>query len=82
MGTGPFTEVLRFEPMFYELGRNPHYWQAGKPYLDGVDFVYINDDNQRVLQLKSGQVQVIAAVPPTQVSALAADSSVRSRTRR
>ena len=27
--TGPFTEVLRFEPMFYELGRNPHYWQPG-----------------------------------------------------
>ena len=31
VGTGPFTEVLRFEPMLYELGRNPHYWQSGKP---------------------------------------------------
>jgi ABC-type transport system substrate-binding protein len=36
---------------------------AGSTYLNAVDFVYISDDNQRVLQLKSGQVQVISAVP-------------------
>jgi peptide/nickel transport system substrate-binding protein len=76
VGTGPFTLKSLTKGGNVSLVRNPHYWQAGKPYLDGVDFVYINDDNQRVLQLKSGQVQVIAAVPPTQVSALKADSSV------
>jgi peptide/nickel transport system substrate-binding protein len=34
VGTGPFTEVKRFEPTVYELGRNPKYWQAGKPGVD------------------------------------------------
>jgi peptide/nickel transport system substrate-binding protein len=76
VGTGPFTLKSLVKGGNVALARNPHYWQPGKPYLDGVDFVYINDDNQRVLQLKSGQVQVISAVPPTQVSALKADSSV------
>gem|GEM_PF-10314 len=76
VGTGPFTLKSFVKGGNVSLVRNPNYWQAGKPYLNAVDFVYISDDNQRVLQLKSGQVQVISAVPPTQVSALKADSSV------
>jgi peptide/nickel transport system substrate-binding protein len=31
VGTGPFTEVRRFQPTVYELGRNTRYWQSGKP---------------------------------------------------
>jgi len=31
VGTGPFTRVRRFEPTVYDLGRNPKYWQPGKP---------------------------------------------------
>lgn len=76
VGTGPFTLKSLVKGGNVTLARNPHYWQAGKPYLDAVDFVYINDDNQRVLQLKSGQVQVISAVPPAQEAALKADSSL------
>jgi peptide/nickel transport system substrate-binding protein len=76
VGTGPFTLKSFVKGGNVSLARNPHYWQAGKPYLDAVNFAYISDDNQRVLQLKSGEVQVISAVPPAQVSALAADSSV------
>jgi peptide/nickel transport system substrate-binding protein len=76
IGTGPFTLKSLVKGGNVTLERNPHYWQSGKPYLDAVNFIYINDDNQRVLQLKGGQVQVISAVPAAQVSALKADSSV------
>ena len=58
------------------LTRNKNYWQPGKPYLDEVNFSYISDDNQRVLQLKAGQVQVISAVPPAQVAALKANPAL------
>ena len=34
VATGPFTEVRVFQNQVYELGRNPHYWQAGKPRFD------------------------------------------------
>ena len=59
------------------LVRNRHHrhgWQARA--LNAVDFVHISDQNERVLQLKSGQAQVISAVPLTEASALQADPPV------
>ncbi len=38
VGTGPFTEVRTFQTQIYELGRNPHYWQPGKPGVDSLRF--------------------------------------------
>jgi peptide/nickel transport system substrate-binding protein len=76
VGTGPFILKSFVKGGNVSLDRNPHYWQPGKPYLDAVNFTYINDDNQRVLQLKGGQVQVISAVPAAQVPALKADPSI------
>jgi peptide/nickel transport system substrate-binding protein len=76
VGTGPFTLKSLVKGGNVALERNRHYWQPGKPYLDAVNFSYINDDNQRVLQLKGGQVKIISAVPAAQVAALKADPSV------
>ncbi len=52
VGTGPFTEVLRFEPTFYELGRNPHYWQPGKPLVSSlrVSMYHSNQEIVRALE--------------------------------
>lgn len=36
VATGPFTEIIRFQDQIWELGKNPNYWQAGKPYIDGI----------------------------------------------
>ncbi|SHH99185.1 peptide/nickel transport system substrate-binding protein [Sporobacter termitidis DSM 10068] len=43
VGTGPFKlkEYVRGERITYE--KNENYWQAGKPYLDGVEYVFIRD---------------------------------------
>jgi peptide/nickel transport system substrate-binding protein len=78
VGTGPFT-VKSFKPnaSSLTLTRNPGYWQAGKPYLDAVDFLFVDDDNQRILQLRGGQVQAIDLVPPSQVAALKSTSGVQ-----
>ncbi len=38
VATGPFTEVRVFRNQIYELGRNPRYWQPGKPKLDALRF--------------------------------------------
>ena len=72
IGTGPFVLNGSFTAGLNSLTlrRNPTYWQAGKPYLDAVDFLSVDDDNQRVLQLRGGQVQIIDSVPPAQVAAL------------
>ncbi len=56
VGTGPFTEVKRFEPTVYELGRNPRYWQAGKPGVD-VLRVPLYRSNEEVLRaLRAGEL--------------------------
>ena len=49
------------------LVRNPNYWQAGKPYLDKVTFRVVGDDTARVLQLNSGDVDLITNVTANQV---------------
>ncbi len=36
VATGPFTEVRIFQNQVYEIGRNPHYWQTGRPRFDAI----------------------------------------------
>jgi peptide/nickel transport system substrate-binding protein len=77
VGTGPFT-LSSFTPdaTSLTLKANKHYWQAGKPYLDSVEFLYVDNDNQRVLQIEGGQVNIIDTVPPAEVASLKSNSSV------
>lgn len=77
IGTGPFTlEGFTPDASSLSLKANPNYWQAGKPYLDGVDFLYVDNDNQRVLQIQGGQVDIIDTVPPALVSSLQKSSDL------
>jgi len=71
IGTGPFA-LSGFSPgaPVLKLARNQHYWRSGKPYLDAVEFHYVDDDNQRILQLQGGQVHLADSVPPAQVGSL------------
>lgn len=77
IGTGPFT-TSQFKPdaPSLTLEKNPHYWQPGKPHLDAVTFLFVDDDNQRLLQLRGGQVDVIDLVPPSQVASLKASPNL------
>jgi peptide/nickel transport system substrate-binding protein len=77
IGTGPFVlSGFRPDAATLTLKKNPSYWQPGKPYLEAVEFHYVDDDNQRVLQLRGGQVDVIDSVPPADVASLKANSSL------
>jgi peptide/nickel transport system substrate-binding protein len=38
VGSGPFTEIGTFEAQYWELHKNPSYWQEGKPAIDGFRF--------------------------------------------
>jgi peptide/nickel transport system substrate-binding protein len=58
IGTGPFMWDKRVVGHSVTLKRNPFYWQKGKPYLDGVTWTFISDENTRELQLRGGQIQV------------------------
>ncbi len=36
VATGPFTEVRLFRNQVFELGKNPYYWQEGRPAFDAI----------------------------------------------
>ncbi|MFP2929946.1 ABC transporter substrate-binding protein [Pyxidicoccus sp. 3LG] len=56
VATGPFTEVRVFRNQVYELGRNPHYWQQGKPAVDALRFLAFPTNDQANLALVEGDV--------------------------
>jgi peptide/nickel transport system substrate-binding protein len=54
VGTGPFVEVRRFEPTVYELGRNPRYWQNGKPAVDVLRVALFRSNEESLRALNEG----------------------------
>lgn len=56
VGTGPFTEVLRFDNQVYEIGRNPHYWQPGRPGLERLRMPVFPSNDQALLGLLTGEL--------------------------
>jgi peptide/nickel transport system substrate-binding protein len=56
VGTGPFTEVVVFKNQLYQLGKNPHYWQPGKPAIEGLRFPALPSNDQANLALVHGEL--------------------------
>jgi peptide/nickel transport system substrate-binding protein len=56
VGTGPFTEVSKFESQIYVLDKNPFYWQPGKPYFQGIRYPAYADNDAANLALASGDL--------------------------
>lgn len=56
VATGPFTEVLTFKGQLYELGRNPHYWQPGKPKVKVLRFPALPSNERANLGLVFDEV--------------------------
>jgi len=56
VGTGPFTEVRVFRNQVWELGRNPRYWQPGKPQIDALRMVAYPSNDQANLALVEGEI--------------------------
>ncbi len=56
IATGPFTEVQVFRDQVYELGRNPYYWQPGKPKVPALRFPAYPSNDQANLALVEGDV--------------------------
>ncbi|MBI4308098.1 MAG: ABC transporter substrate-binding protein [Chloroflexi bacterium] len=58
LGTGPFKFQSYTPGVSVELIRNPAYWKAARPYMDGVSFRVIKDPATRLAALRTGQVHL------------------------
>ena len=64
IGTGPFTEIIRFDNHIWELGKNPNYWQKGRPYIDKLIFPTFPSNEQVTLSLLNGDLDWAGAFIP------------------
>lgn len=65
VGTGAYrmTEWTLGQRLVFE--RNPDYWRAGEPYLDGVTFEFGQEPVVALLRLQSGEIDVPGdGIPP------------------
>jgi peptide/nickel transport system substrate-binding protein len=59
VGTGPFIITAREEGVSAEFVRNPEYWRAGKPYLDGVRTNLFADDQLAYAAFQANQIDIL-----------------------
>ena len=64
VATGPFTEVRVFRSQVYELGRNPHYWQPGKPAVEAIRLPAFPGNDQANMALVDGELDWAANYVP------------------
>jgi peptide/nickel transport system substrate-binding protein len=56
IGTGPFI-LERYEPNVKTVfKRNPDYYREGQPYVDGVEWMVINDESTGLAIYRTGQI--------------------------
>jgi peptide/nickel transport system substrate-binding protein len=80
VGTGAFVFKEWVTDNHLLVERNAHYWRAGLPYLDAVDFRPISDTQARVASLKTGDVDLemqSLADPVAQLTAEAESGTIQ-----
>ena len=61
IGTGPFMLEEYREKQRLVFKRNPDYFEAGKPYLDGVELYIIADNAGQIAAMRTGKLDLIPA---------------------
>lgn len=64
VGTGPFTEVVSFETQSYQIGRNPYYWQPGKPAVPAIRFLALPSNDQSLVAILRGEIDWAGSFMP------------------
>lgn len=71
ISSGPFILKKWQSQQYIELVANEHYF-GGRPYLDRVIFKIVPDESNLLVQLKTGEIDMMLGVPPARAKALAA----------
>ena len=74
---GPFKFVERVAQGKIVLQKFADYWDKANVHFDRVEFVPITDSTARLASLRSGDLQIIERVSPTDLAQIRADSRLR-----
>jgi ABC-type transport system substrate-binding protein len=70
VGTGPFVFESWDKDVGAKFTRFDQYWQEGKPYLDAIEFVVINDQMSAMAAFQNKEVDIYALTSPQVVNDL------------
>ncbi len=63
IGTGPYI-LKEYRPnQSATYVKNPNYWMRGKPYMEGVEVTYYDDNSPLVVALQAGEIDIFPSVP-------------------
>ena len=77
VGTGPFTFKSYTPNDRMVLVKNPDYFEAGLPKLEGVELRIIPEMSVKISALRAGDVDIVWQLPLDQVKALSSDPALR-----
>ena len=77
VGTGPFQFVNWTQNQGIAVKRFDGYFAAGQPYLDAINFQFLQNNQTRVQALESGQLDWADSVPLSQLPSLKTNSQVQ-----
>ncbi len=70
IGTGPFMLDQYVPQTVLKLKRNPHYYEKGLPYLDGIQIAFQPDETARTTALRSNSADFVLFVPTRDFNSL------------
>ena len=74
VGTGPFTEIGIFQDNYWEIRKNPNYWQEGKPVFEGIRFpAYPSNDAANLATLNGENDWAANFIPDIEAAYVAKD---------
>jgi peptide/nickel transport system substrate-binding protein len=76
VGSGPFMAQSFTPGRQSTYVKNPNYWVSGKPYVDSLKIVSIDDNTARLNALLSNQIDAMAQLPTQQAKAHAATGDI------
>lgn len=59
VGTGPFMQTSYQRDVTTKTVKFANYWETGKPYLEGVQYMYVGDQLTRLALFKSGGAEAL-----------------------
>jgi peptide/nickel transport system substrate-binding protein len=76
IGTGPYV-LKEYRPeQGATYAKNPSYWGKGKPYMDGVEASYYDDNSPLVLAMQGGEIDAVPQIPFQGSQALFQDPNI------
>jgi peptide/nickel transport system substrate-binding protein len=77
VGAGAFRLVEWTRGSELVLEANPHYWEEDLPKLDGVEWVAVVEDNTRILQVQTGELDAALFMPFNRIPDLQANPDIQ-----